>query len=158
MTMANDALTRDAYNEISMLTVFLAILDTQVGTLAYTSAGHEPPIVSRADGHCEELDLGGMSVGILRGITYSQATLRLNPGDLVIMVTDGITEARAGRRLLYGKDRLMELVSANCGVSPDQMASVVLDAATKHAGGQLQDDAAIIVLSAGQQDRSEGMA
>lgn len=154
MTMANDALSRDAYQDSSMLTAFFAVVDTHGGTMAYTSAGHEPPIVAGADGRCEELNVGGMAMGVKGGITYSQTTRRLNPDDLVVMVTDGITEARADKRVLYGKDRLLELVCASCGASPDEMAHAVLQAATQHAGGKLQDDVAIVVFSAGQDSQT----
>ena len=80
--------------------------------MTYSSAGHEPPIVACANGDCKELEIGGLPLGLTPGITYEQSRHRLDPGDIVVAVTDGITEARAPGCVLYGKERLLEVCEA----------------------------------------------
>ena len=146
MILANNALCKDRSDEFGMLTAFYAVLDPSVGTITYTSAGHEPPIVCNAKGHCEEFELGGRPLGIMPDSDYYQTSRRIDAGDTILIVTDGITEARASGSVLYGKDRVVECLIRNRKSSGDQIASELLREATAFAGGQLQDDAAIVVI------------
>lgn len=74
-------------------TFFYGVLDPSQATLTATNAGHDPPILRRADGSVETLDAGGLVLGMLPGQTYHQATVTLEPGDFIVFYTDGITEA-----------------------------------------------------------------
>jgi len=148
LTLANDALCRDTGDSYQMLTAFFAVLDPAVGCLTYCCAGHEPPILVCADGRCVELGFGELPLGLFAGLKYEQSRVRLDPGDVVVMVTDGITEARAPGPVMFGKEGLTELVIRCRESSPDQIATRILEAATAHACGKLQDDAAIVVFSA----------
>jgi serine phosphatase RsbU (regulator of sigma subunit) len=74
------------------------------GQLEYCNAGQEPPIVVRAGGVTEALETGGPVVGLLSIATYEPGRVRLQPGDLVIICSDGVTEAR-NRPTTYGTDR-----------------------------------------------------
>lgn len=147
MTLANEALYRDGGDVSKILTAFLAILDPEGGTFTYCLAGHEPPIVRSSTGECEELNIGGLPLGLAQGIEYGQSTRRLDPGDLVVVVTDGITEARSPGPDLFGKDRLIELIKKNGAAPPEEVVIGIMDAATEHAGGQLQDDAAVVAFT-----------
>jgi phosphoserine phosphatase RsbU/P len=147
LTLANDALCRENGDESHMLTAFLAILDPKAGLMSYASAGHEPPIVCHARGGCEELATGGLPLGMIPGEQYGQFSRKLDPGDIVVAVTDGITEARDSTCDLFGKARLVEFVEQHRNEPPGQIAAGLLDSATAHAGGRLQDDAALVVFS-----------
>jgi len=147
LTMANEALCRDTGDVSQILTAFFAILDIENGTFTCANAGHEPPIICCSHGDCEEIEIGGMPLGLMLGIAYEQSSRRLDPGDIVVMVTDGITEARAPGIVLFGKERLIEFVRQRRNTTLDEITTGILKAATMHAGGQLQDDAAVVVFS-----------
>lgn len=147
MTLANESLCRDGGDESQILTAFFAVLDPEVGAFTYSSAGHEPPTVSCSGNDCEDLEAGGLPLGLVSGLEYKQSSRRLDPGDIVVAVTDGITEARTTENELYGKERLLDFVKQSRNASLDDIAAGLLAAATEHAGGQLQDDAAVVVFS-----------
>jgi PAS domain S-box-containing protein len=156
MTLANEALCRDTSDVSKMLTAFLAILDPKVGAFTYSSAGHEPPVFCYARGDCEEMEIGGLPLGLMLGVTYTQSSRRLDPGDIVVMVTDGITEARAPGPIQFGKEGLTEFMMRHRTSSPEEIATQLLEAAIEHAGGELQDDAAVVVFSlAGKADGTQ---
>jgi serine phosphatase RsbU (regulator of sigma subunit) len=74
-------------------TFFYGVLDGRTATFTYTNAGHNPPLLCRAGGELEELRAGGLLLGMLTDQDYEQETVTLAPGDVVILFTDGITEA-----------------------------------------------------------------
>jgi PAS domain S-box-containing protein len=149
MTLANEALCKDAGDEASMLTAFFAVIDTATARVTYTSAGHEPPVVCRDCGTIAELRLGGLPFGVKDSSIYEEEILDLRPGDTMVLVTDGITEARTADRVLFEKKGMTDYLAKNPTASPDEIASGLLAAATAYAGGQLQDDAAIVVVTLG---------
>lgn len=148
MALANDALCKDGGDEAGILTAFFAVFGSELGGMSYSSAGHEPPVVCSARGHCEELEPGGLPLGLMPGASYPQANRRIGAGDTVLMITDGITEARAAGALVFGKGKVIDLLRRNRKASLDDIASRLLEAAAAHAGGRLQDDAAIVVVRA----------
>ncbi|MFC1573390.1 PP2C family protein-serine/threonine phosphatase, partial [Candidatus Eisenbacteria bacterium] len=88
----NDLLVRSTDSQM-FATFFYGVLDQTEATLTTTNAGHNPPIVCRADGSMEMLERGGLLLGMLPGRSYEQETIVLAPGDVVVLFTDGITEA-----------------------------------------------------------------
>jgi sigma-B regulation protein RsbU (phosphoserine phosphatase) len=107
----NDRLTQGYTRGGTFVTAFYAVLDPSTGTLTYGRAGHNPPRLVRGRS-VHSLDrASGLPLGILDGQAYGQATVTLEPGDLLLLYTDGITEAMAprpdgGGRELFGTDRL----------------------------------------------------
>ena len=150
MALANNALSRDeAPGFTGMVTAFLAVIDTKTSVITYANAGHEPPVICRANGEIEELNVGGPALGVMGGLAdYKEGVAGLGPGDTLVMVTDGITEARKGG-VLWGKEGMIAFLSRASLRSPDEFADGLLEAAKQHAGGGLHDDAAIIVLQVG---------
>jgi serine phosphatase RsbU (regulator of sigma subunit) len=145
MALANAALCKDRGDELHMLTAFLAIVDTQEGKVLYASAGHEPPIVCSSNGCVEELQGFGGVLGVLPEMSYGESERALAPGDKIVMVTDGITEARRNGVLL-GESGLIDALRQAAVWAPTRIAEAILQAAREHAGGDLQDDVAIVVL------------
>lgn len=150
MTLANRALCREAGGlAAGMLTAFFAVVDIDRGTITYACGGHEPPVLRRSDGTLEELDAAhGMAMGVYDGHTFDQARVRMDPGDMLVMVTDGITEARSGIDM-FGKDGLLAHLAGQTPASPTRVAEGLLSAAKAKASGHLQDDAAVVVLKLG---------
>ena len=147
LTLANTALCKDTGDETQLLTLFYAVVDPGLGGIMYSSAGHVPPIFCSANGTCEELLSQGLPLGVYPAYEYDQSSNRLDPGDLVVMVTDGITEARSQGIDMYGQERLLDYVKTKKDESPDILAEGIMNSALEHAGGHLHDDAAVVVLA-----------
>ena len=130
-----------------MLTVFFAILDTKSRTITYTCAGHEPPIISSVKNDTQDLEISGMPLGIMKCISFTQTKKELNDGDLLVLYTDGISEARTSGKHLFGTNRIKEYIRNNRWLPEKEIASGLLEESTAFAGGSLQDDAAIVVIS-----------
>jgi sigma-B regulation protein RsbU (phosphoserine phosphatase) len=94
------------------ITFFMGVIDPKTGEFVYTNAGHNPPVVVRADGEFETLTgAGGVILGILPLATYQEARTTLNPGDILVLFSDGVTEAADPTDDEYGEERLGALVA-----------------------------------------------
>jgi len=111
LARANNGLAED--NESCMfVTVFCAVLDFATGEVHYASAGHNPPVLLRARAAPEYLPTHGDPVaGAMTGVEFTTDTLTLNPGDALVLYTDGVTEAMNPAQELYGEARLAELLA-----------------------------------------------
>jgi serine phosphatase RsbU (regulator of sigma subunit) len=95
------------------ITFFMGVIDPKTGEFVYTNAGHNPPVVVRADGEFETLtEAGGVILGILPMATYQEARTTLNPGDVLVLFSDGVTEAADPSDNEYGEERLGTLVAS----------------------------------------------
>ena len=146
MTLVNAALIREDTDPSNLLTAFFAIVDAPNGTITYSSAGHEPPVVCNVDKNIEELQVTGAMLGVIEDAEYSERVYKLRSGDSVVMFTDGITEARRDSSDFFDKEGIIKHLMRCCDAPPEDIASALLEAATLYAGGSLQDDAAIVVL------------
>jgi sigma-B regulation protein RsbU (phosphoserine phosphatase) len=106
------------------VTAFLALLDPWTGALTYTNAGHNPALFIHPDGSFQKLDAQGLPLAMLPGRPYEEATLQLVPGDLLVVYTDGITEATDPNDEEFGMEALTALL-----VSKRQETLLSLDAA-----------------------------
>lgn len=93
-------------------TAFLAEFDPAGRTLSYINAGHNPPILRRCSGGVERLTNGGLPLGILAEAAYESGTVTLQPGDWLVIFTDGLVEAENDRAEDYGEPRLLNVVGA----------------------------------------------
>ena len=92
------------------ITFFIGILDPKTGELTYVNAGHNPPIVAHANGSVETLEGTGLILGILPIATYQQGVCRLDPGDALLLFSDGVTEPVSPHAdEEFGEDRLAEV-------------------------------------------------
>ena len=123
----------------------LAIFDTATGDLTVSVAGEEAPLLVRANGLLEILPVQGMPLGVMPQTEYWAAATRMNIGDTLVLVTDGIIEARrAGAQL--GMDGLCHLIaSAGTDSSAAAQATRIMAGAKTFGGGVLSDDAAILL-------------
>ncbi|MFI9048342.1 SpoIIE family protein phosphatase [Streptomyces sp. NPDC053427] len=148
----NDALTEGAVDEDRFVSLVYGELRHTPShlTLNLIRAGHVPPLVRRADGTVEELAQPGSLLGIGPDLDGSPHTLDLYPGDSLVLVTDGITEARSAGGEFFGEDRLADAVAAPRATSPTAATLVesVTAAVTAFAGHSTPDDQAALVLTA----------
>ena len=123
----------------------LAIYDTATGDLTVSVACEEMPLLVRADGRTEVLPVQGMPLGVVPGEEYPVASDHLEPGDSLVLVTDGITEARGGDMLL-GMEGLRHIAAGSgAGLAPAELAERIMAGAHAFSGGALNDDAAVLV-------------
>jgi len=102
-------------------TAFLAEYDPVRRTFDYINAGHNNPILRRAGGQIERLDVGGLPFGIQPEVQYPSATVTLAPGDWLIIFTDGLVEAVNARQEEYGEPRVMNVIEAGKADEPETM-------------------------------------
>ncbi len=112
LTHVNDDLSVD--NQACMfVTVFAGILNIRSGELVYTNAGHNPPYIRKKGGALQRLDQRhGPVIGAMEGMVYKEERDTLEPGDLLFLYTDGVTEAKDPEHRLFSEDRLKDLLTA----------------------------------------------
>jgi sigma-B regulation protein RsbU (phosphoserine phosphatase) len=121
-------------------TAFLAEYDPATRTLCYINAGHNNPILRRANGQIERLDVGGLPVGILAEAQYESASVTLAPGDWLIIFTDGLVEAENARQEEYGETRLLGAIAAASAVTPAEMLNRLMAELDSFVGSTPQHD------------------
>jgi sigma-B regulation protein RsbU (phosphoserine phosphatase) len=123
-----------------------ARVDVGNGCITYSNAGHNPPLLVRADGTVEKLSGGGMVLGVFSDITYEQADFRLAPQDRLVFYTDGITEARDAAGEEYGDERLAAVAVESRALDAGRLKDVLLQDVTRFTDGKFDDDATLIVV------------
>jgi serine phosphatase RsbU (regulator of sigma subunit) len=147
---ANRLICADAVDGM-FVTLFYAYLGPNDGAIAYVNAGHNPALLVQHSAEGEqpvltELPPSGMALGILEEFPVEQRALDLAPGDLLVLYTDGVTDASNDRLERFGMERLCQLVEQNHGASAQTMLAAIQEAVTHHVGGAAQfDDMAIVV-------------
>jgi len=129
-------------------TFFLARVDESTLELRYSNAGHNYPLLRRADGSVRELDQGGLLLGIQEDIHLTESSLQLSPGDCIVLYTDGITEAANGRNELFGEAKLAAFLSAlPVTLSASEIADRALAEVRAHLDGvEPGDDMTLVVV------------
>ena len=131
-------------------TFFYGQYDHRNRKLSYVNAGHNPPMHLRqsAEGwQFNRLETGGMVVGLLEGSVYQQGLVELQPGDLLVAFTDGISEALNAAEEEWGEDRLLATIKAVAGSSAVEIIPQIMQAADTFAGGaQQHDDMTLVVF------------
>jgi sigma-B regulation protein RsbU (phosphoserine phosphatase) len=128
-------------------TLFLGIVHTDSGTFSYCNAGHNPALVVRGDGSSEWLESTGMPVGMLPMGSWTAGEVELGPGDLVLLYTDGITEAENPDEEEYGNERLESVVRRwREDPLPDLLRAIDRDLNEFAAGVPFADDRTMVVI------------
>jgi serine phosphatase RsbU (regulator of sigma subunit) len=145
---ANERILQDAL-ESMFVTVFYGILDPQAATLTYANAGHNPPLLLRAKdiSNPELLSRTGTALGVMEGLTWETKTVPLARGDLLVLYTDGVTEAQDAENTLFGDDRLLGVIRAQAGESAAEIHAAILDSIRAFVGNAPQfDDITLLTL------------
>ncbi len=147
LRQVNKALSEDNEN-LMFVTLFLGILDLKTGELAFSNAGHNPPLILSADGECRYLTLPeGLVLGVTPEAEYRDDAVRLEPGAMIVTYTDGVTEAMSPTRELYSERRLQETVTRLKGCPVEQTVAAIISSVQAHAAGAPQsDDIAVLAV------------
>jgi phosphoserine phosphatase RsbU/P len=129
------------------VTFFLARLDPVSGRLRYVNAGHNPPVLVRADGRAETLEEGGMVLGLFDSVPYGDGEVELGAGDVLIVYSDGLTEAWDVAGEEFGEAGLIQEAVAKCASSASEIHACVLHAVENFTdNAKPTDDRTLIVL------------
>jgi sigma-B regulation protein RsbU (phosphoserine phosphatase) len=147
LRVANDALSRDN-DAMVFTTAFVAILNLPTGELTYTNAGHNKPLIRRANGQVEALSgAHGVLMGVAEGFDYQEAKAFISPGDTLLLYTDGVTEAHAPDDNLFGENRLISsLTEAAAGNAAETVQALIEAVDAFSAGREQSDDITLTVL------------
>lgn len=145
----NDYLERDTPAG-SFMSLFIGLFHPATAELVYGSAGHNPPLLMRADGTHEDLPRTGPVLGIVEGATFEvRGPLRMEKGDVLLCYTDGIYEAARADGELYGEARLLASLRRHASGPASAQAIVdglLADLAAYLAGAPMQDDCTLLVV------------
>lgn len=128
------------------VTLFMAELDPATGELAYINAGHNPPLIGRADGSVERLESGGLPLGLMSFAEYEAGKAHLGHGDVLFIYSDGVSEANNITEDEFGMQRLTEVVSQNVGRSASGIRDKVESALSAFTGSAPQNDDVTMVI------------
>jgi PAS domain S-box-containing protein len=143
---ANDVIAEDATAGM-FVTLFYGVLSRATRTLTYVNAGHNPPLVVRADGSVGWLPRTGIALGAVRGRPYGQEQVVISPGDVAVLYTDGVTEAMECHNQMYGEERLLQVVRDNAGRSSEEILEAVFGGVDEFCAGEPQfDDITLMVI------------
>lgn len=131
----------------TFVTLLLAVLDATSGRMSYVRAGHVPPFLRRGDGNVETLsDPGGLPLGMMEGSPYMASTVELAPGDGLLILTDGITEAFAPASELFGDDRVVHILRSSENRGEALLLELLAAVKAFEAGSPPGDDKGLILL------------
>jgi sigma-B regulation protein RsbU (phosphoserine phosphatase) len=141
-SLLHESLERDRF-----VTAFYGVLDIRNRVLIYANGGHNPPLLLRADGTIEYLTEGGVALSVLPDSVYSDCPVHLAPGDLIVMFTDGVSEAESPSGEQFGHVRLEENVSRLASHTSQEIVDGLVRAVVDWTGERgPNDDLTLVVL------------
>ncbi len=144
---ANRWIIKDTTSDM-FLTLFYCVLDPLNQTLTYVNAGHNPPLVFfHGEERCHYLDKHGIALGILDNAEFEEHTVSLCPGDVVLLYTDGVTDAMNDDGVPFGEERLRAVAAQDCTLPALEIIHRINAAIAEHVGdAAAYDDATLMVL------------
>lgn len=129
---ASEVLTQDSAPD-EFVTLFLATVDSRTGVMRYANAGHEHPLIYKPkQERWIELASTGIPLGLVSGSRYEVGSLALEPGDILVAMTDGVTEAQASSGAVFGTHAIKHVVETLAGVSAEQLVEAVVAETVAH--------------------------
>jgi sigma-B regulation protein RsbU (phosphoserine phosphatase) len=129
------------------ITFFACILDSANGELVYCNAGHNPPLIVKTDGAVERLQTGGIVLGIVPNFKFEQATTRLQPGDVLVIYSDGVTEAADPSNEEFEEERLAAVIAMHHTEESVGIVDAVNRAITEWAAGSPPADDLTLIIA-----------
>ena len=153
----NEFLFEDLTRAELFITVFYLTYDASMQELSFANGGHNRPMVWRSGTQsCEWLDAEGLILGVMRNVDYEKKQVPLYPGDILLLYTDGITEAANPDKEMFGEDRLFSLFKQCHTLPPQQIIDSLLKQVRSFTGNHtLVDDVSLVVMKLEQTERSE---
>ena len=147
ITYINGLLAKESVNYM-FVTVFYGIYNCRTGEVTYANAGHNPPYVMRADGSLETLPMSkDLVAGVIDDYQFTEETLHLEPGDTLLLFTDGVTEATDTEENEYGEERLSMLLSHSSELTCQEIVDKVKADVKAFAGeAEQSDDITLLAL------------
>jgi serine phosphatase RsbU (regulator of sigma subunit) len=139
LSKVNAILSRDN-TESMFVTIFYAVLDLQTGVLAFSSAGHDDGLLLNSATGCEPLGYMGPAIGLIDTAEYATATRTLAPGDTLLLLTDGITEAFNIDGRVFSSDRVVKAVAKQPYASAADLVQSLDDEVGRFSAGTEQSD------------------
>lgn len=119
---------------------FYGMFITRQDKLIFTNAGHNPPVLLRSNGEIETLSGGGIILGFLENETFIQKEISFNSGDILVLYTDGVTEAMNLDDKEFGEEKLISVIKENKDLSPQEIQNVIYNEVKKFAGKRIHND------------------
>jgi len=130
------------------ISFFYGVLDSSSNRLTYCNAGHNPPLLLRADGTSMELRAEGAVLGQFPNWLYQQSELQMSSGNRLLLFTDGLVEACNQDEESFEEHNLIRIAQEHSKSSAEELLRILMQAASQHCGERFQDDASLIVLQA----------
>jgi len=144
MRRANDIIMEETEEHV-FVTIFFGVLDLDSGRLRYCSGGHPPAVMRRRDGELELLGATCPVVGAFTGLSVDELETHMATGDMLVLYTDGVTEARNPDGEFFGQVRLLQTIEGSKTAA--ELTQHVFDGVLEFTGGALNDDVAILSIS-----------
>jgi len=129
------------------ITLVLIAIDHATGDFRYVNAGHNPPFLVHVSGQIEKLSVGGLLLGMFPEAAYESATLRLEPGEVLVLYSDGVTEAMNGENDEFGEERLEAFLTKHRDADPEVLVESLIRAVHEFSkDGKPGDDVTVAVI------------
>jgi serine phosphatase RsbU (regulator of sigma subunit) len=146
MVRINRSIHRSARGE-RFITLFLLSIDEATGRIDYVNAGHNPPVLLHANGEVESLTEGGLLLGVFPEATYEAGARVVGPGDILVLYSDGVVEARNDAGDDFGDERLEAFVREHRGATPQEFVERLVRAVFEFSSdGKPGDDVTVAVV------------
>ena len=149
ITRLNDSIWQDT-SSTKFVTLFYCVLDLQNKTVTYCNAGHNPPILLRnAEAECEFLEVGGIPLGMFSSQEYTEGTIQLEEDDVVVLYTDGVTEAMNSNEEFFGDEKLQSIIKKHSSHSAAELLDEIRSQVDSFTGdASLFDDVTLVIIKA----------
>ncbi|MDP2209660.1 MAG: PP2C family protein-serine/threonine phosphatase [Bacteroidota bacterium] len=141
----NDLICESTGND-RFITLFLASVDKKNKSLTYVNAGHNLPFVLRKDDKIMRLEKGGLLLGVMKSTTYEEGIVQLVAGDVLVLFTDGVSEAMNPDGIEFGEERLLEIIKSRKNESAETIKEQIISEVQKYSGDYQSDDITLLVL------------
>jgi sigma-B regulation protein RsbU (phosphoserine phosphatase) len=129
------------------LTLFYGEIEPPTGKLVYSNGGHNAPILVRVDGEIVRLDKGGLPIGMMQNVIYQEASIFFDPGDVLVIYSDGITESVNDKDEEFEDSRLIEVVTKNRNRSASGIRDKIDEALSRFVGTMAPvDDMTLMII------------
>ena len=127
VSLTNDYIAEEHGEEGMFATLFFGVLDPETGKMAYINGGHEPLFIVNQSGVRESLKATGPVVGMMPAMQFKVQQVQIEPGDILIGYTDGVTEALSPEKRLFTKKRFLSLLEKPASTAPELIEQIKTD-------------------------------